>query len=57
MILEYIDDENNFTFELLNRKKVISMVNEHSIKNDLSRELWLLLVLLVWFENNKEISI
>ena len=57
MILEYIDDENNFTFELMNRNKVISLVNEHNLKNDLSNELWLLLVLLMWFENNKEITL
>ena len=57
MILEYIEDENNFTFELMNRNKVISLVNEHNIKNDLSNELWLLLVLLIWFDNNKEITL
>ena len=56
MILEYIDDEKNLTFEFLNRNKVISLVKEHNLNNDLSNELWLLLVLLIWFNNNQDIS-
>jgi len=33
------------------------LVKEHNLNNDLSNELWLLLVLLIWFNNNKDIYI
>ena len=55
MIHELYEDESNLLFEIFNREKVLFFIKNHSLQNDLSNELWLLLVLLKWFENNKNV--
>lgn len=55
-LLEYMDDDKNKIYDIFSQNKIRSIIENHSLSNDLSNEIWLIFVLLIWFKNNKEVT-
>ena len=53
---EIISDRRSPLAELLRREAIGEMIREHSLQNDLSGPLWLLLVLGLWLEQHPDVS-
>jgi len=56
ILMDYLHDDN-LAFDLFDRQTMLTILKQHTMKNDLSNELWLILVLLIWFKNNEDISL
>lgn len=53
---EIVSDRQSRLVELLRGETIVEMMHEHSLRNDLSGPLWLLLVLGLWLEQHPDVS-
>ncbi len=53
---EIVSDRQSRLIELLRGEAIGEMMREHSLRNDLSGPLWLLLVLGLWLEQHPDVS-
>jgi asparagine synthase (glutamine-hydrolysing) len=56
MLEEVVLPQNSKLYDWLNRDVVEQLIASHSLQNDRSNMLWLLLILGVWLQQNKDVS-